>query len=85
MDDHHGVLVIVQQRSDGRYHQIFGAEYYLFQGEFWVPIGLNGLEDWMINLLPRVKCVTKGRAVPHGYYKEIYDTAKETVRKGSLG
>ena len=85
MDDRHGVLVIVQRRSDGRYHTIHGAEYYLFEGSFWVPVGLNGLEDWVMNLLPRIECVTKGRAVPHGYYKEIFEEAKQATRKGALG
>lgn len=87
-DEKLGVLVIVQRRSDGRFHTIHGAEYYLFEGNYWVPIGLNGLEDWVMNKLDLMEagswCVTKGRAIPHGYYKETMDEAKEAVRKSSL-
>ena len=83
-DEHLGVIVIAQVRGDGRYHQISGAEYYIFDGEFWVPIGLNGLEDWTMNLLPRIKCVTKGRAIAHGHFNEIYKEAKEAVRTSNM-
>ncbi|MEE9499596.1 MAG: hypothetical protein V3V24_09685 [Nitrospinaceae bacterium] len=85
MEDRHGVLVIAQRRLDGHYHTIYGSEYYLFEGRFWFGVNLNGLEDWTINMLPRVKLVIKARGVPHGFYNDIFQTAKEATRKGSLG
>lgn len=83
-DAHLGILVVAQRRSDGAFHLLNGAEYYLFDGEYWVPIGLNGLEDWTMNCLPRIKCVIKGRAIANGRFKEIYEIAKEDIRKELL-
>ena len=77
-DEHLGIMVVLQRRTtDGRLHTIYGAEYYLFDGEVWVPIGLNGLEDWVMNLLSKVKCVIKGRAINNGIFREIYEQAKK--------
>ena len=84
-DDKWGVLVIAQRRSDGHYHTVYGADYYIFQGSFWVPVKENGLIDWVVHHLEETKCAIVGRAVPHGYYNEIFAQAKEAVRKGSLG
>ena len=83
-DEHIGILVVAQRRSDGAFHLLNGAEYYLFDGEYWVPIGVNGLEDWTMNCLPSIKCVIKGRAVANGFFKQIYKEAKEAIRKELL-
>lgn len=84
-DDKLGVMVIVQRRqNDGRLFTSYGNEYYLFDGTVWVPVGLNGLEDWTMNLLPRIKCVIKGRAISHGLYKNIFEKAKADAAKDTL-
>lgn len=84
-EDHLGVLVIAQRREgDGRLFTIYGNEYYLFDGNVWIPVGLNGLEDWTMNLLPRIKCVIKGRAISHGIYRQIFEKAKADAAKDTL-
>jgi hypothetical protein len=83
-DEKLGVLVIAQYRSDGVVHTIYGAEYYLFDGSYWVPIGLNGLEDWTMNKLQDIRCITKGRAIANGLFNEIFKRAQESKRKGTL-
>lgn len=88
-DDKLGVLAIVQLGSDKAIRKIYGAEYYIFEGRYWVPIAhLNGLADWAMNklhLLPYGSwCVTAGRAVPRGYYNEIFEAARKAERQSSL-
>jgi len=87
-DDKLGVLVIVQLCSDGAIRKIYGAEYYIFEGKYWVPVKENGLEDWAmnkLNLLPKDSwCVTKGRAIPRGYYNKIFEEARKAERQSSL-
>jgi len=85
-EDKLGIQCVVQLRKDKAMHIIHGSEYYLFdkQGQVWIGIGLNGLEDWTMNLLSRIKVVTKGRAISNGEWAEIYQKAKEDARKSTL-
>lgn len=78
-----GVQVIVQQRSsDGRFFVIRGAEYYVYitSGE-WISIGLNGLQDYCMNCLDQMVCVTAGRAISKIFLAKIAKRAQADADK----
>lgn len=83
-DQRLGIICVAQISSNGKPDVINGGEYYLFDGQFWIKIGMNGLEDWAMNKLRRMKCVIKGRAIEKGEFNDIYVEARQAVRKGAL-
>ena len=83
-----GVLVILQYRSDGVLITTNGADYYVFDGEYWVPVGGDGLQDYAVNVLHHLPfgtwAVIEGRAIQNGLFNEIFQKAQEIKRKGTL-
>lgn len=78
-----GVQCIVQQGPDRRFRTIHGAEYYLNDLDgYWIPLALNGLEDWSMNCHGRYNAILKGRAT--GQFIEIFKRAKEDSRNEAL-
>ena len=78
-----GVQCIVQRGPDGRLRTLHGAEYYLNDlNGLWVPLALNGLEDWVMNCHGKYNAVLKGRAT--GNWINIFNRAKEDASRETL-
>ncbi len=80
-----GVLVILQVKPDGRTRFMSGENFYVYDGDGWLAMDQTGVNDAIINILDRVKCVIAGRMVPDDRFREIYAQAKRDADNGVLG
>ena len=78
----YGVILILQQRADGRWLITSNAPYYLDDGEEWLPAYENDLVDYLVNKPPgAIKRLLVGRIVSKRNFVQIYDNAKKDRAK----
>jgi len=70
-----GVACIAELCHDGRViHN--RSSYYLLTDEGWIVVELDGLIDWMLHKLDKVKRVCMGRSMTNDAYWALYEKVK---------
>lgn len=70
-----GVAFIAERQNDGRIiHQ--RSSYYLLTDDGWIVVETDGLIDWMLHKLGKIKRVIMGRSMTNNAYWALYEKVK---------
>lgn len=77
-----GVICILQRRADGRYHIADRKSHYVWDTKEWLPCTWDDVEEFLLDRREIDIVVIRGRVIGHKEYQDIFNKAKEDLRRG---
>ena len=77
----HGVICILQQHDQARWHMVSNAPYYIYVGGEWLGAWENDIVDYLMHRPGKVEQLIMGRLVPKAVFNKIYKQAQDDRRQ----